>query len=514
MAQNLTSEEEDLIEALTREVEQRQRDLVEIGKEKNWVAGTKNILEIELNEGLVRRREELRLKIEGLGASEAGDAGSEEALESKTRGLKALKNSIESLQRKIQETEKDVENASAQLQEQRQKLEALQTQQAEGRGISKQRKNTERYLAKRQLHQHLCIFLNAAERLKKVLLEHSEAPGSKPAERTASLDPFTVQGLGRPETLTQDVQEVQGMAGILTGDPASPILWLLFISDFRLDPHPDDPTLAGVPVSHMELAADMTLVSLSAAGAQDKLNQFSEYTANTFVLTNVPKTLALMYTGITFSTTQADIFAMHYTRKEQAARGAANAALSLGSHIGSTGSYGSVSVALDVRPNALRAFEELQRTYLRRLLRLSTHSQLCPLFTETGIWPVRYRRMELVLRYAKYLVTDGPMLPRLALQKVVALAQTSGPHGSWWSNVQHALAALPVPVHMNWFGGPSVNGLNKAVADLSCSLALSLRDNVTASSRLPLLQARIRPHRRTSPLWHPGDRTSTSSGRR
>lgn len=37
MAQNLTSEEEVLIEALTREVEQRQRDLVEIGKEKNQV---------------------------------------------------------------------------------------------------------------------------------------------------------------------------------------------------------------------------------------------------------------------------------------------------------------------------------------------------------------------------------------------------------------------------------------------------------------------------------------------
>ena len=37
MAQNLTNEEEDLIEALTREVEQRQRDLVRIGKEKNQV---------------------------------------------------------------------------------------------------------------------------------------------------------------------------------------------------------------------------------------------------------------------------------------------------------------------------------------------------------------------------------------------------------------------------------------------------------------------------------------------
>ncbi len=66
------------------------------------ISARKNLLEIELNEGLVRRREELRLKIEGLGASEAGDANSEEALEAKQRELKALNNSIDSLQKKIQ----------------------------------------------------------------------------------------------------------------------------------------------------------------------------------------------------------------------------------------------------------------------------------------------------------------------------------------------------------------------------------------------------------------------------
>ena len=50
------------------------------------------------------------------------------------------------------ETEKELEKANTQLQEQRQKLESLQSQQAEDvRGISKQQKNTERYLAKRQM---------------------------------------------------------------------------------------------------------------------------------------------------------------------------------------------------------------------------------------------------------------------------------------------------------------------------------------------------------------------------
>ncbi|KAI1783042.1 hypothetical protein LXA43DRAFT_367004 [Ganoderma leucocontextum] len=63
------------------------------------------------------------------------------------------------------------------------------------------------------------------------------------------------------------------------------------------DPHADDVDLAWARVSNMELADDRKLVSTSALGAQDTLNQFadSEYTANTFVLTNIPKTLALVF---------------------------------------------------------------------------------------------------------------------------------------------------------------------------------------------------------------------------
>ena len=48
--------------------------------------------------------------------------------------------------------EKDIEKANTQLQNERQELEKLQNQQQEdSRGISKQQKNTERYLAKRQM---------------------------------------------------------------------------------------------------------------------------------------------------------------------------------------------------------------------------------------------------------------------------------------------------------------------------------------------------------------------------
>ena len=50
------------------------------------------------------------------------------------------------------ETEREIEKANAQLQEQKSQLEQLQNEQNDDvRNISKQQKNTERYLTKRQL---------------------------------------------------------------------------------------------------------------------------------------------------------------------------------------------------------------------------------------------------------------------------------------------------------------------------------------------------------------------------
>lgn len=66
------------------------------------------MLEIELNESLRRRREELRVKIETLGVAEAGDESAAENLEAKNRELKSLNNSIEALQRKNQGTSRQL----------------------------------------------------------------------------------------------------------------------------------------------------------------------------------------------------------------------------------------------------------------------------------------------------------------------------------------------------------------------------------------------------------------------
>ena len=60
------------------------------------------MLEIELNESLRRRREELKTKIEMLGEAEAGDSTAAESLAAKQRELEKLNRSIEALQKRAQ----------------------------------------------------------------------------------------------------------------------------------------------------------------------------------------------------------------------------------------------------------------------------------------------------------------------------------------------------------------------------------------------------------------------------
>ena len=64
------------------------------------LGGQKNLLEIELNESLRRRREELQSKIEVLGEADTGTAFSAEDYEARVRELKNLDNSIQGLRKK------------------------------------------------------------------------------------------------------------------------------------------------------------------------------------------------------------------------------------------------------------------------------------------------------------------------------------------------------------------------------------------------------------------------------
>jgi hypothetical protein len=66
------------------------------------LARGKNIIQIELNESLRRRRDELRSQIEGLGVPEVGDASAADELKVRTHAMSSINNAINTLAKKAQ----------------------------------------------------------------------------------------------------------------------------------------------------------------------------------------------------------------------------------------------------------------------------------------------------------------------------------------------------------------------------------------------------------------------------
>ncbi|KAF8578490.1 structural maintenance of chromosome protein 3 [Ramaria rubella] len=152
MADQLTEAEVKETDRLGKRVDRCKQELLDLVRRRNELGERKVLIEIELRERLRRKREELRSKIESLGETDAGGDNSTEDLETRTRELKHLNGSIKELTDKSLETEKESEDLTAELLELKNSLEQVQTEQMEdSRGISRQQKNTERYLSKKQV---------------------------------------------------------------------------------------------------------------------------------------------------------------------------------------------------------------------------------------------------------------------------------------------------------------------------------------------------------------------------
>ncbi|THG92752.1 hypothetical protein EW026_g8259 [Hermanssonia centrifuga] len=274
-------------------------------------------------------------------------------------------------------------------------------------------------------------------------------------------------------------------AGILIGDPASPILWNLYLADFSLPVDASDITLGGEPISHLEQADDIVLFSTTIAGLQRKLNQLAHWCGINFMTINadkskfmifngplprLPPTLFLngkvlqlvseyCYVGVTFRSTDRFIFGKHLQVRAKKARTAANAVLSLEAYTGHLPAWAARSlymarvdphlifaseVILDVDGPLLESMRSIQHAYIRRMLGLNKRSTLAVLFTETGLWPIRYRRVFLALQYLAYILRKRPLLTLLALQESVTLYLNG--KASWTSDLLHVLRRLPVPV--------------------------------------------------------------------
>jgi len=151
MTRTLSDEEQRALETVGKQCERLQKTLVEIGKQKAQIDSQINLARVELNEGLRRRREEVRAQIEAIGDVDAGDNAGDD-LVGRTHELEALNRAIESLSAQVKANDNEIESQQGKIQKLAEQIDKLQTKQTEeGRALSKQQKGTERYVAKRQL---------------------------------------------------------------------------------------------------------------------------------------------------------------------------------------------------------------------------------------------------------------------------------------------------------------------------------------------------------------------------
>ncbi|KAJ7071673.1 hypothetical protein C8F01DRAFT_1047744 [Mycena amicta] len=160
----------------------------------------------------------------------------------------------------------------------------------------------------------------------------------------------------------------------------------------------------------------------------------------------------------------------------------------------------------DVDDKSLRRLQKVENMYLRRILGLGSRSLTVVLFSETGIWPVKYRRVFLALKYLRYLLTlhahdQHPARPAWhALHESVALAQRR--ETSWILHLRKALSRLTPHVEFNIseiLTRPAM--VEEAMKDVERSLDSWITAGITNSSRVSdLLASRIEFDEETSKL--------------
>ncbi|KAJ3932654.1 MAG: hypothetical protein NXY57DRAFT_1002071, partial [Lentinula lateritia] len=139
--------------------------------------------------------------------------------------------------------------------------------------------------------------------------------------------------------------------------------------------------------------------------------------------------------------------------------------------------------------------EQVQLLFLRRMLGLSRRSMVAPLFTETGIMPIRTRRVILALRYLIYLLKLPPdHYAYLALQENNNLRTQA--RKCWLSDLDWAISHLPSSTltlpPLAQLSEQSVLHLIKSISHESNA---HLQSEVDNSHRLALLHSRREPQK-------------------
>ncbi|KAJ7478117.1 hypothetical protein FB451DRAFT_957950, partial [Mycena latifolia] len=144
--------------------------------------------------------------------------------------------------------------------------------------------------------------------------------------------------------------------------------------------------------------------------------------------------------------------------------------------------------AADICPDVVKARrkerEAIQNHYLRRMLGLTERSVIVVLFSETGLEPISYRRVILLLKNLRHLASLGEArLVKNGLLDSLDLARQL--KMSWVNDIVTVLAELPIPVYWRVgteaaIGEKTIDGL---LADTRHSMEACIHAELKAYSR-------------------------------
>lgn len=149
-------------------------------------------------------------------------------------------------------------------------------------------------------------------------------------------------------------------------------------------------------------------------------------------------------------------------------------------------------VMLDVCPQHLEWLEKIQRRFIRRLLGLGDRSPVAPLFTETNIVPIRYRRLMGAISYLEYLST-----PKASLYARSAMLDSWNlyldGHSGWVMDLMYVLKDLPTPLQLPPLPNASPEDIRRVKKAVDRSCRAWLLQEIEQTPKLYLLHGRLEP---------------------
>ncbi|KAF7360730.1 Reverse transcriptase domain-containing protein [Mycena venus] len=306
----------------------------------------------------------------------------------------------------------------------------------------------------------------------------------------------------------------RSLIGLLTGDSASPCLWNIFFADFRLRELPDNVRLHGHAISQAEQADDNIIMSTSFHGLQAKVHAFFRWCSDKRVFVSARKSKWMIfvelvhefkYVGIWLTSTTSNIFSRNYEIKASKARNACNAIFAMKHRTGSlpvkeglqlymarVDCYliSAAEISIDVDAHLLDNYLDAQHLFLRRLLGINSRSMLAVLFTETGLMPIRIRRLLLAFSRLRYMVALGDdRRVRWGLLDSVDLFAAG--RASWAGDIAILLRALPTPIRIAPQDFLSITAIDAIAKKIAEAVDADLQFDINFLQKTHLLRNRL-----------------------